>query len=68
MAAAAKKATTRKRGPVRATRTVYLRLPHAMVNQIQEAARARGWTMNRWVETLLDEVLPARLGNGKDRK
>ena len=58
---ATKKRSMKKRGPVRPTKTVYLRLPHGMVNEIHAAAKARGWTMNRWVETLLEEVLPAKL-------
>jgi hypothetical protein len=56
-----RKRSAKKRGPVRATKTVYLRLPSAMVNQIRTAAHTRGWTMNRWVETLLEEVLPGKL-------
>lgn len=49
-----------RRGPVRATSTVYLRLPKEMVQQIREASRTRGWTMNRWVETLFEEILPKK--------
>lgn len=50
----AKRAT---RGPVRVTKTVYLRLPESMVREIQSLARSRGWTVNRWFETLLEASL-----------
>ena len=42
---------------MRATRPVYLRLPVQMVDDIRDAARSRGWTINRWVETILESAL-----------
>lgn len=47
----------RLRGPVRATRPVYLRLPVQMVDDIRTASRERGWTINRWVETVVENAL-----------
>ena len=47
----------RPRGKVRDTKTVYLRLPNAMVDAIHVRARARQWTINRWVETVLQDAL-----------
>lgn len=47
----------RKRGPVRETRAIYLRLPVDMADEIRNAAQERGWTINRWFETLLEATL-----------
>lgn len=47
----------RPRGKVRDTKTVYLRLPNEMVDAIHVRARARQWTINRWVETVLQDAL-----------
>lgn len=58
------------RGPVRETRPVYLRLPVAMADAVRDAASARGWTINRWVETVLEEALASRTSgtSAKTRK
>jgi hypothetical protein len=46
-----------RRGPVRATRPVYLRLPLPLTDALRDAAQQRGWTINRYVETLLEQTL-----------
>ena len=48
---------SRKRGPVRETRAIYLRLPVEMADGVRSAAQERGWTINRWFETLLEATL-----------
>ena len=54
----------RKRGPLRATRPVYLRLPVSLADTVKLEARSRGWTVNRLVETILEDALTSRRKRG----
>ena len=54
----------RKRGPLRATRPVYLRLPVPLADAVKLEARTRGWTVNRLVETILEDALASRRKRG----
>ena len=42
---------------MRETRAIYLRLPVDMADDVRSAAQERGWTINRWFETLLEATL-----------
>lgn len=42
---------------MRETRAIYLRLPVEMADSVRSAAQERGWTINRWFETLLETTL-----------
>lgn len=52
---------------MRETRAIYLRLPVEMADEVRNAAQERGWTINRWFETLLETTLDKKKQSKKAR-